>query len=77
MNAAVGGETQIILTSYTTMTPLLQAGRAAVAGGNRPKRLRTLPNTPTVVASGLPKLFLKSGTHFLPLSKCRVQLLTA
>ena len=55
MNAAVGGETQIILTSYTTMTPLLQAGRAAVAGGDRPKRSRTLPNTPTVVASGLPK----------------------
>ena len=46
MNAAVGGETQIILTSYTTMTPLLQAGRLrllAVTGPNAHGRYPTHP----------------------------------
>ena len=46
MNAAVGGETQIILTSYTTMTPLVQAGRLrllAVTGPNAHVRCPTHP----------------------------------
>ena len=54
MNAAVGGETQIMFSSYTTMAPLVQAGKLRLLAVTGPKRSRALPDTPTVVESGLP-----------------------
>jgi tripartite-type tricarboxylate transporter receptor subunit TctC len=53
-NATVGGETQIMFTSYTTMAPLVQAGKLRLLAVTGPKRSRALPDTPTVVESGLP-----------------------
>ncbi len=54
MNAAVAGETQIMFSSYTTMAPLVQAGKLRLLAVTGPKRSRALPDTPTVVESGLP-----------------------
>lgn len=54
MNAAVGGETQIMFTSYTTMAPLVQGGKLRLLAVTGPKRSRALPDAPTMVESGLP-----------------------
>ena len=69
MNAAVGGETQIMLTSYTTMAPLVQGGKLRLLAVTGPKRSRALPDTPTVVESGLPNFVFEEWYAFFAPAK--------
>lgn len=69
MNAAVGGETQIMLTSYNTMAPLVQAGKLRLLAVTGPKRVRALPDTPTVVESGLPNFVFEEWYAFFAPAK--------
>ncbi len=69
MNAAVGGETQIMFTSYTTMAPLVQAGKLRLLAVTGPKRSRALPDAPTVVESGLPRFVFEEWYAFFAPAK--------
>ncbi len=69
MNAAVGGETQIMFSSYTTMAPLVQAGKLRLLAVTGPKRSRALPDVPTVVEAGLPGFVFEEWYAFFAPSK--------
>ena len=69
MNAAVGGETQIMFTSYTTMAPLVQGGKLRLLAVTGPKRSRALPDTPTAVESGLPNFVFEEWYAFFAPAK--------
>ncbi len=69
MNAAVGGETQIMFSSYTTMAPLVQAGKLRLLAVTGPKRSRALPDVPTVVESGLPGFVFEEWYAFFAPAK--------
>lgn len=69
MNAAVGGETQIMFTSYTTMAPLVQGGKLRLLAVTGPKRSRALPDTLTVVESGLSSFVFEEWYAFFAPAK--------
>ena len=54
MAATVAGETQLLFSSYATMSPMVEAGRLRVLAVTSAKRTAAAPLVPTADESGLP-----------------------
>ena len=61
----VSGNVQFMFSSYTTIAPHIQSGRLRVLATTLPERSPLIPDAPTLVEAGLPKLPIASWAGLL------------
>ena len=65
LNAAVGGEVEVIIISLPLSLPFIKAGRLRALALCSPKRSTLWPQLPTTAEAGLPGLESSSGPGML------------
>lgn len=63
MTAVAGGETQVHYPAAAVGVPHVKAGRVRATGFTGNKRLRSLPDVPTIAEAGLPGFYADAGWH--------------